>query len=676
MKLERALQQMEGPQLEGVLRFWEEDEAVWPVTVDQRRTLLTDCMTDRDCVAGRLSSLSERLNTFLAFLMRAVEWNEAFALRSIDTTGLPVEPHEVDAVGMALSQRGFLCRARGWYNYGSAADEYVVPEELGYVMSEVLGTRRRAPESVLSLHVWLRMADRKDLAGTWERLGLSVSSQTKPSQMVEMLATPEQFEARCQLIEDEDLQDLIPMLVEHGGILEAGTLRRWGYDPDSGVFEEWGAELESLLLGSFDVPDLANAGLRANDGWLVLYSELANTRLAEIAPHEDDADEDRQMAPDALGDVMSIAADIEKTPFKVKKGGEFYKTGVKRLAKKALSPGYRPRGKEADVEFFVQFLIDSDLAKRDEGGQLAMTPLWRRWERRDIVARQEQLMEYGWRNLKGGISDVHATGLRKAMMRFCKEQGIGRWVGFNESIFIVRNRYLRETVRPDHARRYQDRHKNAPFPALASPDDLQFELSEWFMAGLVRLGLVEVSLVSGEDRPWAWQLSQLGGVVLGLSNVDSLASQDALVVNPDHEVIVFTDVAGFQLSQEVGRFATRTKADFAVHFILTQESVQAGVAAGLDAESILLTLQENSSHAVPQNVEFSITEWAAKVIQLEARRSWLIQADEESDINRLMETKELKAMEARRLSPLVVELGEDPTRAGIVEKLQERGFYL
>ncbi len=466
------------------------------------------------------------------------------------------------------------------------------------------------------------------------------------------------------------------MLVEHGGILEAGTLRRWGYDPDSGVFEEWGAELESLLLGSFDVPDLANAGLRANDGWLVLYSELANTRLAEIAPHEDDADEDRQMAPDALGDVMSIAADIEKTPFKVKKGGEFYKTGVKRLAKKALSPGYRPRGKEADVEFFVQFLIDSDLAKRDEGGQLAMTPLWRRWERRDIVARQEQLMEYGWRNLKGGISDVHATGLRKAMMRFCKEQGIGRWVGFNESIFIVRNRYLRETVRPDHARRYQDRHKNAPFPALASPDDLQFELSEWFMAGLVRLGLVEVSLISGEDRPWAWQLSQLGGVVLGLSNVDSLASQDALVVNPDHEVIVFTDVAGFQLSQEVGRFATRTKADFAVHFILTQESVQAGVAAGLDAESILLTLQENSSHAVPQNVEFSITEWAAKVIQLEARRSWLIQADEESDLNRLMETKELKAMEARRLSPLVVELGEDPTRAGIVEKLQERGFYL
>jgi hypothetical protein len=543
-------------------------------------------------------------------------------------------------------------------------------------MSEVLGTRRRAPESVLSLHVWLRMADRKDLAASWDRFGLTVTAKTKPSEIVGMLAEPDQFEARCEMIEDEDLKDLIPMLVEHGGILEAGTLRRWGYDPESGVFEDWGNELESLLLGSFDVPDLANAGLRANDGWLVLYSELANARLAEAIPDEDDAEEDQQMAPDALGDVMSIAADIEKTPFKVKKGGEFYKTGVKRLARKSLSPGYRPCGNEADVEFFVQFLIDSELTKRDDGGRLAMTPLWRRWERRDVVARQEQLMEYGWRRLKGGISDVHSTGLRKAMIRFCKEQGVARWVGFNESIFIVRNRYLRETVRPDHARRYQDRHKNAPFPALASPDDLQFELGEWFIAGMVRLGLIEVSLIPGEGRPWAWQLSQLGGVVLGLSGVDSLVSKDALVVNPDHEVIVFTDVAGFQLAQEVGRFATRTKADFAVHFILTQESVQAGVAAGLDAESILLTLQENSSHEVPQNVEFSITEWAARVIQLEARRSWLIQAEDESDLNRLMETKELKSMDARRLSPLVVELGEDPTRAGIVEKLQERGFYL
>lgn len=676
MKLERALQQMEGPQLENVLRFWESDESKWPETAEDRRALLSGCMTDRDAVAESLKKLSDRLNTFLAFLMRAVEWNEAFALRSIDTTGLPVEPHEVDAVGMALSQRGFLCRARGWYNYGSAADEYVVPEELGYVMSEVLGTRRRAPEAVLSLHAWLRMADRKELASRWEEFGLLVDSKTRPSQLVEMLAEPDQFQMRCEMIEDEDLQDLIPMLIEHGGILEAGTLRRWGYDPDTGIFEEWGEVLESLLLGTFEIPDLANAGLRANDGWLVLYSELANARLAEQEPDEDDAEDDLQTAPDSLSDVMAVAADLEKSPFKIKKNGDFYRTGVKRLAKKALSPGFRPAGNESDAEFFIGFLLDGELARRDDSGRLALTPVWRRWERRDVVARQEQLMEYGSRCMKGSLSRVHSEGLRKAMIRFCKEQGVGRWVGFNESIFIVRNRYLRETVRPEHARRYQDRHKNAPFPPLASPDDLQFELGEWLIVSMVRLGIIEVALGTKDDRPWAWRLSQLGGVVLGLSGVDTLASKDALIVNPDHEVIVFTDVAGFQLAQEVGRFATRTKADFSVHFILTQESVQAGVAAGLDAESILAMLRENSSHPIPQNVEFSISEWASKVIQFVARRSWLIQAEEESDLNRLMETKEMKGLDATRLSPLVVELNEDPTRAGIVEKLQERGFYM
>ena len=289
----------------------------------------------------------------------------------------------------------------------------------------------------------------------------------------------------------------------------------------------------------------------------------------------------------------------------------------------------------------------------------------------------KDLLDYAMKSGTRGMSSLHHRGLRRGFIDFMREREVGTWLEIAPTAVRARNRWLLEMVRPEQAQRYQDRHKNAPFPKLATPDGMLRFLQSWVIESLTRIGVVDQATRKGEKRPWAVRLGLAGGRALGLQINDSSVPQGlAMVINPDHEIIVFPENAGPDVLHELGRFAQREKADFALHYRLTRDSIQDAASAGLSTDEILSFLDEQTRHGIPDNVAYSIREWCEKLVRAEARRAWLLEMGSEEDLERVLQISEVAELVVRRISARIVELESDPVEAGLGNLLRDRGIQL
>lgn len=672
MKLDRALELLEGRELDAALAHWNTERHAWPVAESDRRIMLRRALTDPAEVERQLARLPSKLRDFLVFVIRLDAGSRAFDVRKFDASDAPVTPVELVPVSNALMERSFFASVR---SNVPGRGMYVIPEELDEVLRGVIDGARRPVDATLSLGAHLRFVDRRLMKRRLEAIGMGDVASLRTSEIRDRLAERDAWDTRLGHVSDADLRETVLALADHGGIVDGETRRRLDVPSDPDLLEEWGRELEELLLGGFERAELTNNGISCRIGWLVIFDDLVSARLADIELDEDEALEDVRRAPDAVADVRAVVGDLEKSPLKVKRSGELYKGGLRRL-QKALTPGTRLRGAEEDLLFLIGFLRERDLVAPDTDGHLRATKSWRPWSKKEIVDQVEDLLSHAHKMRLDDCSMLHHSKLREGLLEELRGLEQGAWVHASTPVIATRNAYLREAVRPEAAHRYQDRHKHAPFPAVATPDGMLRGLSRWIVEALARLGIVEAAVREGESRPWALRLTRLGAVVLGVAEEPVFDSDaGALVVNPDHEIVVFPDRAGPQLVQAVGRFAMRVKADYALHYSLTRESVQEAAAGGLTAAEILETLEGSSRHAIPDNVRFSIEEWCERVVRLEARRSHLLQAPDAEALDRLLEIADFAKIVRGRLSDTTVELGEDPTQAGIVAILRDRGFY-
>lgn len=674
MKLERAMEMLEGRDLDAALSHWNQERHAWPVAESDRRLLLRRALTDPREVELQLSRLPSKLRDFLVFVIRLDRGSRPFDVRSFDAADLPVAPIELVPVSNALLERSFFAAVR---SHLPGRGMYAIPEELCEVLQGVIDGARRPVDATLSLGAHLRFIDRRVMTRRLEAADMGAYGELRTSEVRDHLAKRDAWDRRVEMISDPDLRSAVEAFSEHGGVIDGETRRRLDIPSDPELLESWGKELEELLLGGFEQAELTNNGISCRVGWLVVFDELVTARLRELVLDEEAAAEDVRRAPDAVADLRAIVADLEASPLKVKRSGELYKGGLKRLQKAALTPGARLRGAEEDLLFLIGFLRQRDLIAGDSDGIVRATKKWRPWSKKEIVDQVEDLLAYARAKRVDDCSMLHHGTLRDAVVEALSGLEQGQWIHVAVPVIETRNAYLREAVRPEHAARYQDRHKHAPFPMVATPDGMLRALTRWIVDALARLGIVEVAVRDDEPRPWALRLTRLGAVVFGVEEGAVVESDaGALVVNPDHEIVVFPDRAGPQLVQAVGRFAMRVKADYALHYTLTRESVQEAAAGGLTADEILETLDASSRHAVPDNVRFSIEEWCERVVRLEARRSHLLQAPDTASLDRLLEIADFAKLVRGRLSDTTVELAEDPTQSGIVALLRDRGFYL
>lgn len=674
MNLDRALEMLEGRELDTALSHWNRERHAWPVSESDRRGLLRRALLDPREVEQQLASLPSKLRDFLVFVVRLDRGPRPFDVRSFDASDLPLTAVELVPVSNALLERSFFGAVR---SHLPGRGMFAIPEELDAVLRSVIDGARRPVDATLSLGAHLRFIDRGVMRTRLENLGFGALAELKTSEIRDRLAERDAWQSRVERIADPELRCAVEAYLDHGGIVDGEARRRLEVPADPELLTRWGEELEELLLGGFERAELTNNGISCRIGWLVIFGDLVRSRLDDTELDEEDAAEDVRRAPDVVADLRAVVNDLEVSPLKVKRSGELYKGALKRLQKAALTPGTRLRGGEEDLLFLIDFLRERELVAADRDGQLRATKKWRLWAKKDTVEQVEDLLEFARGLRPDDCSSLHHARMREGFLDGLRELEAGDWVLMSSPVITTRNAYLREAVRSEHAARYQERHKHAPFPMLASPDGMLRSLTRWVVEALARLGLVEVAVREGEMRPWALRLTRLGAVVLGIEEGPLFESDaGALVVNPDHEVVVFPDRAGPSLVQAVGRFATRVKADYALHYTITRESVQESAAGGLTAKEILETLDASSRHPVPDNVRFSIEEWCDRVVRVEARRSHLLEAPDPEALDRLLGISEFSKLVRGRLGPTTVELEEDPSQAGIVSLLRDRGFYL
>ena len=154
----------------------------------------------------------------------------------------------------------------------------------------------------------------------------------------------------------------------------------------------------------------------------------------------------------------------------------------------------------------------------------------------------------------------------------------------------------------------------------------------------------------------AFRLSPLGAHLLGLSDQapvteTAVETEKPLIVQPNFEIIAYTEAQHLRVLYELERFATRERAERVAHYKIDRDSVYRGFQDGLNAAQMREFLKAHSRSGVPQNIAYSLDDWQLLWERVTMRpSSTLIEADSEAEMDAFVGT--LPADATTRLAPL------------------------
>jgi hypothetical protein len=171
------------------------------------------------------------------------------------------------------------------------------------------------------------------------------------------------------------------------------------------------------------------------------------------------------------------------------------------------------------------------------------------------------------------------------------------------------------------------------------------------------LGLVDAGL-DAAGQVAAVRVTPLGRSVLtGAPGAvtPAPAAGPRLVVQPNFEVIVLDASASLDLMARLDRFATARSVDRAAIYHLSREGLVTALQAGQTLAEIERLLEEESGGALPQNVAYSLAEWARQFERVTVRPgATLLEADEAAQLDRWLSDPALARLLGPRLSATVV----------------------
>jgi len=107
---------------------------------------------------------------------------------------------------------------------------------------------------------------------------------------------------------------------------------------------------------------------------------------------------------------------------------------------------------------------------------------------------------------------------------------------------------------------------------------------------------------------------------------------------------------------------------------LTRESILRGVAAGSTAERILQLLEERSQKGVPQNVAYTLNDWARLYKGTTISQVVLLEVTSEAAANEICNAPKLQAFGLRRLGPCAIAASHDANLQELRRALDKMGI--
>ncbi|MBM4016021.1 MAG: hypothetical protein FJ293_13790, partial [Planctomycetes bacterium] len=649
-RLEELLRMQSPVDLAELHAFWD-PEGHRPARGSDIVGLLARQMTDEGVVRRRLRFLGKKLVDLLRFFLGRRQYEaDVEAIRAARSFAY-MSPHEVEAAVRALVKRGFLFRR-------VAVDH----EPLRLVVATELGSVLQRELADLDLEISASFSLRK----------LAAVRGAPSAEALAELLTPSAVAARAAAL-PADVRGLWERaLLPGAGVLPRALCDRGLLDPSAPSRRHVKETLETALLGTVRHLALGEYGINHFDETIVLFEEALAAELdGRAAPEPPAATTPRSLGVDLLSDLALLMERLTRDKVRLTQGGQIYRAAARKiedeliLGRKSglLSP-------EALFNFLLDLGLQRHLLRRMPDRTLQLTAKGRTWPRLSVHFKLKELLAA---LLDDAARTFHPPRLRKLTLERMRTLKGGRWYDFTLFVGVVRQRYLAELDEAGLREAYQSRYQYSPEAHLRDLPQLAQVVASFLVEELHMLGLIDLALEGG--RPVALCVTPLAAKALGVAEAETAPGKSRLLVNSDFEVLLLPEADAYELIQRLDRFAERVTGNDAHRFRITPKSIERAVAGGFSATDILDTLAAHASSDLPQNLVFSVREYADKVKFVHVRQATLLTARHREVIDALLKRAEVKRHVIERLSPRVLALQVEH-----VEELQlllaEDGVYL
>lgn len=324
-------------------------------------------------------------------------------------------------------------------------------------------------------------------------------------------------------------------------------------------------------------------------------------------------------------------------------------------------------------ELLLDERAEEFLAQSAAARQQRLFDAYRRTTRWNELFRIPNLTVRG----KGASIRTAPAGVVEARGRVMSELAqmpAGEWLSLDEFIqrfrlrayeFLLSRQWTPENVYRYGYYGYGDRWVLNPY-AIANRLGLTFDVAgeeagwEAVEAGFIRavvteplhsLGVVDLGTADGTLN--VFRITADGFRLLHGEALPERPSQPQVVIQPNFQIFVMQPT-GEDVLFRLDQMAERIRADQAIEYEVTRDSVYLAQRAGLDTAAIIAFLESVSSVGLPQNVKRSIEEWGMQHERVTVRRRTpLLQVRDEHTLDALYADPALASLLGRRVAPTV-----------------------
>ncbi len=401
-----------------------------------------------------------------------------------------------------------------------------------------------------------------------------------------------------------------------------------------------------------------------------------------------------------LDDLFVLLAEVDSADLQVLKRGGIAKSGINRLRAvinaSPVAPASFPRLKQDRlVRFVLHLLFELNLlVVRPHETVAGLSDDCDNWLSAPLEAQQQRLFSaylgsswdelYQIPSLRIDVSGRRnpPKECRRAVLSELARLPEGEWQEFGA--FSMQ---MSETL-PDFLRPQSDPYnwritildagKGHRFHSEDGERSFWFNLEGHLLANYIYdplywLGAVKLRL-SKKQQLTHFAISEIGKRLLnGDLGSKPDKPQKHFVLQPDFEITAnreFDRSALLFLNQ----FSNRGETDAVFRFQLTKHSIARALQRGINSKSIISFLKRHSLGGVPQNVEFSIREWAAKFGNIRIRDAVLLETADEFLMTEILNLHKIATYIQEQIGERTALI--DGTQANALYKLLKREGYL
>ncbi len=346
-----------------------------------------------------------------------------------------------------------------------------------------------------------------------------------------------------------------------------------------------------------------------------------------------------------------------------------------------------------DIARELGFLQLSRPAARDIKERYEPGPALEHWSQMDVVEQTRRLLQFwissgrwgdvvgaNYREWYSGYVDHRAV--RGSLVSHVRNCNPGQWYTITSLLHLMRGRdpfALRPRQRSIASLGYRKASELREHWDTCDREIVIGSLSSsLYELGIVALGYQDSRALEVDEfhNPDFFMLTDLGAMVL-LPDVKPAPATEqdgnrTLVVQPSFELLLLQP--DLPTLYRLLPFAQLNQVGVVSRLTLTRESILRGVAAGIGAERILQVLEERSQKGVPQNVAYTLNDWARLYKGTTISQVILLDVTSETVANEICNSPKLQVFGLRRLGPCAIAANYDINLQELRRALDKMGI--